>query len=105
MNFPLRTLLDFVGRAWPYVLGAGAYFFSSYPRYYHRGDQSHYYMGAKYFREMSYGDLYKYSVIAEDELGTVSSDDEGAGFEGKLDLTRESAARAGRFATWTVTTS
>jgi hypothetical protein len=106
MNFSLRTILDIVGRAWPYVVGAAAYFFSiysvsrwldgqgrvvfryaavvatialffgchrdvadharatditrtmiaaavagcvfyGYPRYYHRWNQSHYYMGAK----------------------------------------------------------
>ena len=60
-----------------------------YPKYYHRWDQYHYYMGAKYFREMGYDGLYKCSVIAEDELGTVSNDDEGVGLKGKFDLTKE----------------
>ncbi len=41
-----------------------------YPRYYHRWDQYHYYMGAKYFPELGYTNLYKCAVIAEDELGT-----------------------------------
>ncbi len=42
-----------------------------YPRYYHRWDQYHYYMGAKYFPELGYTNLYKCAVIAEDELGTL----------------------------------
>lgn len=41
-----------------------------YPRYYHRWDQYHYYMGAKYFPELGYTNLYKCAVIAEDELGS-----------------------------------
>ncbi|MBM4375011.1 MAG: hypothetical protein FJ095_07995 [Deltaproteobacteria bacterium] len=40
-----------------------------YPRYYHRWDQYHYYMGAKYFPELGYTNLYKCAVIAEEELG------------------------------------
>lgn len=60
-----------------------------YPRYYHRWDQYHYYMGAKYFREMGYDGLYKCSVVAEDELGTVTNDDEGQGVKGTFDLSRE----------------
>src|SRR5205823_8586449 len=40
-----------------------------YPRYYHRWDQYHYYMGAKYFPELGYTNLYKCAVTAEDELG------------------------------------
>ncbi|MSP25229.1 MAG: hypothetical protein EXR75_08705 [Myxococcales bacterium] len=42
-----------------------------YPRYYHRWDQYHYYMGAKYFPELGYKNLYKCAAIAEDELGTL----------------------------------
>ncbi len=60
-----------------------------YPKYYHRWDQYHYYMGAKYFREMGYDGLYKCSVIAEDDLGTVSNDDEGQGVKGTFDLKKE----------------
>ncbi|MBM4360033.1 MAG: hypothetical protein FJ096_18160 [Deltaproteobacteria bacterium] len=41
-----------------------------YPRYYHRWDQYHYYMGAKYFPELGYTNLYKCGVIAEEELGS-----------------------------------
>ncbi len=40
-----------------------------YPKYYHRWDQYHYYMGAKYFPELGYTNLYKCAVTAEDELG------------------------------------
>jgi hypothetical protein len=62
-----------------------------YPRYYHRWDQYHYYMGAKYFREMGYDGLYKCSVIAQDELGVVEFDSEDAIGKGKtkLDMSKE----------------
>jgi hypothetical protein len=43
-----------------------------YPKYYHRWDQYHYYMGAKYFPELGYKSLYKCGVIAEEELGTLT---------------------------------
>lgn len=46
-----------------------------YPKFYHRWDQYHYYMGAKYFRELGYDGLYRCAVIAEDEMGTISYDD------------------------------
>lgn len=42
-----------------------------YPKYWHRWDQYHYYMGAKYFPELGYKNLYKCAVVAQDELGTV----------------------------------
>ena len=42
-----------------------------YPKYYHRWDQYHYFMGAKYFPELGYKNLYKCAVTAEDELGKV----------------------------------
>ena len=42
-----------------------------YPKYWHRWDQYHYYMGAKYFPELSYKNLYKCAVTAQDELGDV----------------------------------
>lgn len=47
-----------------------------YPKYYHRWDQYHYYMGAKYFPELGYDGLYKCSAIAQDELGTADVVDE-----------------------------
>lgn len=43
----------------------------NYPQYYHRHDQYHYYLGAKYFPELGYDDLYKCTVIAQDELGSL----------------------------------
>jgi hypothetical protein len=42
-----------------------------YPKYWHRWDQYHYYMGAKYFPELGYKNLYKCAVVAQDETGTV----------------------------------
>jgi hypothetical protein len=63
-----------------------------YPHYFHRWDQFHYYMGAKYFPEMGYDGLYKCALIAEDELG-VQDRQEGddADFPNKLpiDLSKE----------------
>jgi hypothetical protein len=56
------------------LAGIAAYFNGfrfGYPPYYHRWDQYHYYMGAKYFPELAYTDLYKCAVIAQDELGTM----------------------------------
>jgi hypothetical protein len=49
-----------------------------YPRYYHRHDQYHYYLGAKYFPELGYDRLYRCTAIAEDELGVAEfTDDQG----------------------------
>ncbi|MFT3772585.1 MAG: hypothetical protein QM820_44915 [Minicystis sp.] len=62
-----------------------------YPKFYHRHDQYHYYLGSKYFKELGYDRLYRCTVIAEDEIGQVSFQDEdhiGAG-RGKLDLSKE----------------
>ncbi len=60
-----------------------------YAKYYHRWDQYHYYMGAKYFPEMGYDGLYKCAVIAEDELGTVINNDPRLGLVGRFDLSKE----------------
>src|SRR5262249_5104910 len=60
-----------------------------YPKYYHRWDQFHYYMGAKYFREMGYDGLYKCTAIAEDELGDVEYTNEDSGRLNKLDMRKE----------------
>lgn len=49
----------------------------NYPKYYHRHDQYHYYLGAKYFPELGYDDLYKCTVIAQDQLGTIKEVDSG----------------------------
>jgi hypothetical protein len=60
-----------------------------YPRYYHRWDQYHYYMGAKYFPEMGYDGLYKCGVIAEDELGAVVNSDPRIGPTGRFEMSKE----------------
>jgi hypothetical protein len=60
-----------------------------YPKYYHRWDQYHYYMGAKYFPEMGYDGLYKCTVIAQDELGTVVNDDLRIGPLGRYEMSKE----------------
>lgn len=62
-----------------------------YPKFYHRHDQYHYYLGAKYFPELGYDRLYRCTAIAEDELGQVQFQDEdhiGAG-RARLDLSKE----------------
>jgi hypothetical protein len=58
-----------------------------YAKYYHRWDQYHYYMGAKYFREMGYDGLYKCSLIAQSELGAVTYEDNGKKL--RLDMKKE----------------
>jgi len=60
----------------------------AYAKYYHRHDQYHYYLGAKYFPELGYDDLYKCTVIAEDQLGVVRFTDD-AGRAGSVDFTKE----------------
>ncbi|WP_437947402.1 hypothetical protein WME98_42570 [Sorangium sp. So ce296] len=60
-----------------------------YPKYYHRWDQFHYYMGAKYFPEMGYDGLYKCALIAQDELGLVTYTNEDTGRSVKLDMSKE----------------
>ncbi|MEM1030118.1 MAG: hypothetical protein AAGN82_07200 [Myxococcota bacterium] len=42
-----------------------------YPKYWHRWDQYHYYIGAKYFPELSYKNLYKCAVVAQHEVGRL----------------------------------
>jgi hypothetical protein len=46
-----------------------------YPKYWHRWDQYHYYIGAKYFPEIGYDGLYKCTAIAQHELGVVTWED------------------------------
>jgi len=63
-------------------------FYSPYPKCFHRWDQFHYYMGAKYFKEMGYDGLYKCALIATDEMGTISyTEDDGRTY--KVDLSKE----------------
>lgn len=59
-----------------------------YPKFYHRHDQFHYYLGAKYFREMGYDGLYKCVAIAQDELGVVTWQN-AAGRTMRLDMSKE----------------
>ncbi len=42
-----------------------------YPKYYHRWDQYHYYMGAKYFPELGYKNLYKCAVVAQFDVNKL----------------------------------
>jgi hypothetical protein len=60
-----------------------------YAKFYHRHDQYHYYMGAKYFPEMGYDGLYKCGVIAQDEIGTVVNNDARVGLTGKFEMSKE----------------
>jgi hypothetical protein len=72
------------------IVSIVAYFHAfkpGYYKYYHRHDVYHYYLGAKYFPEIGYDDLYKCTVIAQDQLGTIEID-EGSRHT-KLDLTKE----------------
>jgi len=47
-----------------------------YPKYWHRWDQYHYYMGAKYFPEIGYDGLYKCSAIAQHQIGKITWEEE-----------------------------
>ncbi len=72
------------------VASIAAYFHGfkpGYGKYYHRHDQYHYYLGAKYFPEIGYDDLYKCTVIAQDQLGVIEFDEGGRHI--KLDVTKE----------------
>lgn len=70
-----------IGERWAKVIGItlaiaaiSAYFNGfkfGYPKYWHRWDQYHYFVGAKYFPELGYKNLYKCAVVAQDELETV----------------------------------
>jgi hypothetical protein len=60
-----------------------------YNKFYHRWDQFHYYMGAKYFRELGYGGLYKCTAIAQDELGVVTYINEDNGRTSRIEMSKE----------------
>jgi hypothetical protein len=60
-----------------------------HPKFYHRWEQYHYYLGAKYFHEMGYDGLYRCTLIAEDELGVVVNEDLGIGPPARFDMHRE----------------
>jgi hypothetical protein len=59
------------------------FFKFNWPQYYHRHDQYHYYLGAKYFPELGYDDLYKCTAIAQDQLGEINT------ITGRVDVTKE----------------
>jgi hypothetical protein len=80
----------FVGMALG-VASIAAYFNGlhfDYP-YYHRWDQFHYYIGAKYFKELGYDGLYKCTVIAQDDLGNVEWNDQQSGRKMHADFSKE----------------
>lgn len=67
-----------------------------YPKYWHRWDQYHYYMGAKYFPEIKYDGLYKCSAIAQHQLGVVTyeePDDKGNVRSKRIDMKAELEAK------------
>ncbi len=88
-----------IAERWKKVAGTGlavasvvAYFNGfhfAYPNFYHRWEHYHYYMGAKYFPELAYDDLYKCVAIAQDELGQVTYTEEGTGRQVTLDMSAE----------------
>lgn len=59
------------------------------PDYYHRHELFHYYLGAKYFKELGYSGLYKCTAVAQDELGVVSFQHKGASRPMKIDMSAE----------------
>ena len=74
------------------IAGILAYFNGlrfGYHKYYHRWDQYHYYMGAKYFPELGYDGLYRCAVVAQDELGLHVYTNEDTGRQVKLDMSKE----------------
>ncbi|MGK3972765.1 hypothetical protein WMF38_13740 [Sorangium sp. So ce118] len=61
----------------------------AYPSFFHRWEYYHYYLGAKYFPEMGYDNLYKCTVIAQDEIGVVTYTDDVTGQLVTLDMSAE----------------
>ncbi|MEZ4313648.1 MAG: hypothetical protein R3F14_36970 [Polyangiaceae bacterium] len=60
-----------------------------YSKVYHRWDQYHYYMGAKYFPELGYDGLYRCAVIAQQEIGTYTYTHEDTRRSLRIDMTKE----------------
>lgn len=74
------------------VVALGAYwngFRIGSPDYYHRHELFHYYMGAKYFRELGYSALYKCTAVAQDDLGVVTYQHPGALRPARIDMSAE----------------
>lgn len=61
----------------------------AYSKYYHRWDQYHYYMGAKYFPELGYDGLYRCAAVAQDELGVYKYNHDDSGRPMSLDMSKE----------------
>jgi hypothetical protein len=61
----------------------------TYPPFWHHSDLFHYYMGAKYFPELRYDDLYRCTAVAQDQLGTVAWKQAATGQTLRLDMTGE----------------
>ena len=60
-----------------------------YQKYYHRWDQYHYYMGAKYFPELGYDGLYRCAVVAQDEIGQYRYTNADTGRPATIDMSKE----------------
>jgi len=90
-----RPLSETVKRFAGLVLAAAAVlcyfngFKYTYPPYWHHSDLYHYYMGAKYFRELGYDGLYRCAAVAQDQLGTVAWKNEATGQRFRLDMSSE----------------
>lgn len=89
-----RHLPKLVGKVILVCLGLAAivaYFNAfqfGYAKYYHRWEHYHQFVGAKYFPELGYDNLYRCAAVAQDELGTV----EAPGRDGQvrtIDLRKE----------------
>ena len=81
------------------VAAAAAYFADARAAYggqfFHVHEQYHYFLGAKYFRELGYDRLYRCAAVAQDELGRVAYVDAGTGRPATVDL-RAEVRRPGR---------
>lgn len=52
-------------------------FRGGYAKFWHRHDQYHYYLGAKYYRELGYDELYRCTAVAMDQLGSQTETIDG----------------------------
>jgi hypothetical protein len=66
------------------------------PKLVHFWDQYHYYMGAKWFPEIGYGNLYRCALVAEAELGTLETRSLARGEIRRVDLAAEARDPARR---------
>lgn len=73
------------------VLGVVAYYQRlpyAYPRVFHVWEHYHYYLGAKYFREIGYDGLYRCSLVALDARGGTAPGPDGK-LEARVDVRAE----------------